>query len=60
MAVPGRSASVQGAVATVASKLGPSASIPVDRLLAALVNPHMARCGFDSRTAHSVRACVAS
>ena len=46
MAIPGRSAHVQDAVATVASKLGPSATIPVDRLLAALVNPHMARCGF--------------
>jgi len=47
MAVPGRSAHVSDAVAAVATKLGANAAVPVDRLLAALVSPAMARCGLE-------------
>ena len=47
MAVPGRSESVQQVVSRVVAKLGPHASVPVDRLLVALVSPAMARCGLE-------------
>ena len=42
MSIPGRSTSVQASVASVVTKLGPHATVPVDRLLAALVSPAMA------------------